>query len=749
MEGRPITDADEKVTGAARYPADVELPGMVHARAVLSPFAAAAIAGIDTTAAEQAPGVVAVLTASDLPTAGLPARDRNSAILATDQVVWQGQPVAVVVAETPAAAAEAVPLVDVDYRPRDAVVDVERAAAAGAVLVWTHGIEKGEGASADVHAGGAAGGGESEDVGGNVVEAKVFARGDVAEGLAAADEIVEMQLRTASVHQAYLEPHTVVAAVDDFDGTVTVYSSTQGLFSTRNSVARLLGLSHEKVRIIPMTVGGGFGARYGIFEPLAGAIAIAVGRPVKLTLTRSEDFVSTTPAPATVFEVKAGATRDGRLTALQARILTQSGAFAAGMAGIVGTLFGSIYRCPNISIHTAEVLTNTSMAGAYRAPGAPQAAFALESTMDELASAIGMDPIAFRLGNAVESGDEMADGERWANIGLRPCLEVAAEHPLWQGRDNLPDGHGVGIAAGGWPGGTAPAAALCRADSDGIFYIHVGSVDITGTNTAFQLIAAEIIGISADDIRVINGDSSVAPQSGPSGGSMVTYTVGNAVREAAEGARQQILEIASEMLEAAIDDLEICESVVRVKGSPGAEMPVRRIAAQGARFAGKHAPIMAHGRSAVTTQSPGFTVQIVEVAVDRETGSYRVVNQVVIQDVGRAINPALIAGQIHGGAAQGIGWAMQEQLVYDEAGTLTTGSFSGYLLPDATQIPNVEPVLVENPSPIGPLGARGVGEPPIIGGPAAVANAIRAAVGARVTELPITSERVWAALRGR
>jgi CO/xanthine dehydrogenase Mo-binding subunit len=303
------------------------------------------------------------------------------------------------------------------------------------------------------------------------------------------------------------------------------------------------------------------------------------------------------------------------------------------------------------------------------------------------------------------------------------------------------------VAAGGWPGGTAPAAALCRADSDGTFYLHVGSIDITGTNTALTLIAAEVLGIDPDDIRVINGDSSVAPQSGPSGGSMVTYTVGSAVREAAEGARAQILDIAADMLEAAVDDLEIGAGVVSVKGSPGAELSVKQIAAQGARFAGKYPPITAHGRSAITTQSPGFTVQLVEVAVDRDIGRYRVVDHVVFQDVGTAINPPLIAGQIHGGAAQGLGWAMQEQLVYDDNGTLTTGSFSGYLLPEATQVPDVEAVLIENPSPVGPLGARGVGEPPIIAVPAAVANAVRAAVGARVTELPITSERVWSALR--
>jgi len=746
MEGLPITDADEKLTGAARYPADVDLPGMRHARVVLSPLAAANITDIDTAAAAALDGVVAVLTAADLPTAGRPATDRNSAILATDRVVWHGQPVAVVVAETATAAADAVGLVHVDYEPTPPVVDLDDAASPNSPLVWSHGVDRGAGASADVHAGGAAGGGVEEQSGGNVAVTKRYVSGDLAAGLEAADEIVELELRTQTVHQGYLEPHTVVATVDPLDGTLIVYTSTQGLFGTRDSVARLLGLEREYVKVIPMTVGGGFGARYGIFEPLAGAIALAIEGPVQLSLTRSEDFVASTPAPATIARVTAGGTRDGRLTALVADILTESGAFSGGLAGIVGTLFGSVYRCDAVDVTVREVLTNKSMVGAYRAPGAPQAAYALECTIDELCRALDVDPLQFRIGVAKETGDPMVDDRTWPNIGLTNVLAEAAAHPLWKNRGDAAPGRGVGAAVGGWPGGTAPAAAVCRADSDGVFYLHVGSVDITGTNTALQLIASEVIGIPADDIRVVNGDSTVAPQSGPSGGSMITYTVGNAVRDAAEGARAQILEIAADMLEAAPDDLEIENGAVRVKGAPGSEVAVGKIAAQGSRFGGKYAPITAHGRSAITNQAPVFTVQLVEVEVDRETGQLAVLRDVVIQDVGRALNPPLVAGQIHGGAVQGLGWAMQEELVFDESGTAVTASFSGYLLPEATQVPAIEAVLVEsNPSPIGPLGARGVGEPPIVAGPAAVANAVRDAIGARVERLPLTPERVWAA----
>ncbi len=742
-----MSDAHRKVIGAASYSADVSIPGLTHARVLLSSFAAAAIGSIDTTEAESAPGVLGVFTAANLPTAGQPARDRNSAILATDRVVWQGQPVAAVVAASEAAAADAVRKIRVEYTPSDPVTNISTAAEPGSKLVWPLPVERGEGASAEVHAGGAASS-HTEDVSrGNISATEHFTRGSIDEGLGEADKVVTLTLRTEAVHQAYLEPHSVIAVVDPVDGTLTLYTATQSLFGTRNGVSRLLGVPREKVRIVPVAMGGGFGARYGIFEPLAGALAMATNRPVRLAVTRIEDFASTTPAPATEFRVTAGGTYDGRLTALQAEILAESGAFAAGLAGLIGNLFASVYRSPHIDVVSHEVLTNKSMVGAYRAPGAPQAAFALESLMDELARALGADQLRFRLDNACQTGDPMGNGDPWPHMGLSKVIERAMNHPLWKARTETAAGRGLGVAVGGWPGGTAPAAAVCRADSDGMFYLHVGSIDITGTNVALRRIAAEQLGIDESTIRVINGDSSTAPQSGPAGGSMVTYTVGAAVREAAVGARQQILEIAAKLLEASVDDLEISQGVVHVKGSPGSEIPVTKITSQGARLGGRFAPITAHGRSAITDQSPGFTVQLVEVDVDTETGVYEVVRNVVIQDVGHAISPSLVAGQMHGGAAQGIGWATQEQLAFDESGTMTTGTFSEYLIPDATQVPAIEAIMVDNPSPHGPMGARGVAEAPIVAGPAAVANAVRDAVGARITELPITSERVWAAVQ--
>jgi CO/xanthine dehydrogenase Mo-binding subunit len=549
------------------------------------------------------------------------------------------------------------------------------------------------------------------------------------------------------VHQGYLEPHAVVASLDPVDDTLTVYTSTQGVLSTRNGTARLLGVDRDKVRVVPMTVGGGFGAKYGIFEPLAGAAALALRRPVKLVLTRSEDFGATTPAPGVVSTIELGAAADGTLLAIRADIAVESGSFSSGMAGIVANLVGSAYRCANLDISAREILVNKAMMGAYRAPGSPQAFYILETAIDELTRKLGVDPLEFRLANASVTGDPMADDKPWPSIGITTCLEAVRDHPLWKGRHDLAENRGVGLAVGGFPGGTHPAAALCRADSDGTFYVHVGSVDLTGTNSAMALITAEIIGISPEDVTIVQGDSSTNPVSGPAGGSMTTYTVGAAVAEAAEGARAQILELASQMLEAAVDDLDIEEGIVKVKGSPGSEISVKKIAGSTVRFGGGNAPITAQGRSAITTQAPGFTAQLVEVEIDPETGELDVLRDIVFQDVGRALNPPLVEAQIHGGAAQGLSWAILEDMSFDESGQLNAGNLSSYLLPEATQVPVIEAVMLDNPAPEGPLGARGVGEPPITAGPAAVANAVRDAAGVRVLDLPLTPERIWRAIQ--
>ena len=397
---RKLVEGMEKVTGRARYSGDVSLPGMLYARPVLSPYAHARIRAIDIAAARQVPGVVAVLTAQDLPSRDRAINSRHSAILAKEKVLFRGQPVVVVVGESEAAAQDGADAVTIDYEPLPAVVDLEAALAPDAPVIWPQGLPS-EGA--DLTAAHAAVDKETEQADrppSNIHAENHFHRGDVERGFQEAAVIVERTYNTALVHQGYMEPHAAVAEPDPLGRGLTIYTSTQGQFIVRDEVARLLSLPKSKVRIVPMTVGGGFGAKYGILEPLVGAIALAIGRPVRMVLTRSEDFLTTTPSPASVIELKTGATSDGRLTALQARVLLDNGVFPFALGGIVGILLGGYYKCPNVRIDCYEVITNKPQGGAYRAPGAPQATFAIESNMDELARALGMDPLEFRLQNA-------------------------------------------------------------------------------------------------------------------------------------------------------------------------------------------------------------------------------------------------------------------------------------------------------------------------------------------------------------
>lgn len=744
--GKPqkLIEGMEKVTGRTRYVADLNLPGMLHARPVLSPYAHARITGMDLAAARAVPGVVAVLTATDLPTYGRVPNSRQTTVLADTEVVFRGEPVVVVVAESETAASDGIAAVMVDYEPLPTVADMDAALSEGAPLIWPEGLpQEGEDLTA-AHA--AVEHGEEEDrrKPSNVIKETHFSRGDVQAALVAADVVVDRSYTTATVHQGYMEPHAVVADPDPLGKGLTVYTSTQGQFGVRNELARLLGLPRSKVVVVPMTVGGGFGAKYGILEPLVAATALALSRPVRMVLTRTEDFLTTTPSPASRIDLKLGATRDGKLTALHASIRLDNGVYPFPLGGIVSNLIGGYYKCDNVQIDCYEVVTHKSQAGAYRAPGAPQATFALESSIDDVIRELGTDPLQFRLNNAAEGGDPMGTNAPWPHIGLKPVLQRLAEHPLWQERR---PGDGTGIAVGGWPCGMSPAAAVCRPDTDGTIRVHVGSVDISGVNSTFALIAAEVFDVDPEQIEIIAGDTRNGPHAGPSGGSQITYSVGGAVAEAAQAAKRQLLEVAVDHFEARIEDLEMKNGNVQVRGLPGRTISVGELASIAQTRRGGPGPVVGEGRSAVSENAPGFVAHLVKVEVDRETGRVQPLHYVAIQDVGFALNPLMVEGQIHGGSAQGIGYGLYEALRYDEHGELLSASFMDYDLPRADQLPTIEAIMVQNPSPHGPFGARGVGEPPITAGPAALANAIRDAVGVRVTELPLREELIWWALQ--
>ncbi len=749
-------DGPEKLTGSLRYTADLPLEGLLHARPVLSPYAHARIHSIDKSAALDRPGVVAVLTATDLPLvfSEKDASSRHRVPLARDYTLFRGQPVAIVVATDPAIAEDGADLVNVDYEPLKPVIDPLEAMKPGAPPV--HPLLSRD--LADAEAGMHAAVAQSEDTTADTEELSVnvashphFRRGDVEQGFREADVVLEETYRTSMVHQSYLEPQTVAAATDHM-GNVTVWASTQAMFYGRTEVATSLGLPEHRVRMVAMPVGGGFGGKFILLEPLVAALAVKLGKPVLLSFTRSDDFLAGNPAPQSIITLKLGAKRDGTLTALQARLIFDSGAYPGAPAGIAAIMLGSYYRCPNLDLHAYEVLTHKPGVGAYRAPGAPQATFALESHMDALAHALGLDPLELRLRNAVVEGDKRPDGAAFPAIGLRECLEKIQEHPLWKNRpsakmDEQNPAIGIGVAVGGWPGGLESAAAACRMDRDGTFTLVVGSVDLTGTDTSLIRIAAEILNQPPEKIRLVHADTDTAPYMGATGGSKVTYTLGAAVQRAAEDARRQVLDIAADRLEAAPGDLELIPGRVQVKGLPSRGIDLSDIAIRSMSFGARYEPVFGRGSIAQTGGAPMFTAHLARVAVDRETGEVSVLDYIAAQDIGFALNPAEIQGQMMGGIVQGLGWALYEQMHYDENGQILHSSFMEYAIPGAKVAPNMSTMFVEVPSAHGPFGAKGVGEPPVIPGGAAIANAIADATGVRMTQLPMTPERVFRALR--
>lgn len=733
IEGR------EKVTGSARYTEDLRLPGMLQARLLLSPHPHARITRLPKDATLRVPGVVAVLTEEDLP-------DHMSSNLLAEhgEGIYTGQPIAVVLAETEGAATDAVELLaaEVEYEILPAVLDPHQAMRPDAPLVSRDAKEDEEaGAHAAVEAKGAV-----EKKPRNVSNQFRFHRGDIEAGFRESAVVVEHTYTTGRLHQAYMEPHSAVGATDPVTGGVVVYTSTQAQFYVRGQVAKALDLPETMVKIVPMTVGGAFGGKFLLLEPLVAALATTLKRPVRLVLSRRDDFLMSNPGPESEIWLRTGVSRDGMLLALQARIIFDSGAEPGAPASIASTLLGGYYRTPNLLIEASEVLTNKPPNGAYRAPGAPQASFAIESQMSIMAERLGLDPVEFRLKNCSQPGDPQPSGRLWAKMGSRQVLEALRDHPKYRERERG-EGIGYGVALGGWPGGVESASACVRANTDGTFQVVIGMVDITGTATTMGLIAAEALGLPVDQVRVVTADTDQAPYAGASGGSKITYTVGLAVKAAAEDAKRQILSIAASELEAREDDLEIAEASVRVKGTPQKSIRLADLTRKSMSFGAKYPPIYGTGSVASPKGSPGFAAHLAKVRVDRETGQIRLLDLVVIQDVGFPINPAAVDGQMRGGAVQGMGWGLLEGMTYDEQGTLLTWGFTEYPIPKAPDVPEMEMVMVQVPSDFGPFGAKGVGEPPVIPGGAALANAVADASGVRLTELPITPGKLLTAIR--
>lgn len=749
---RPRPDSEPKVRGRTRFAADRPVHRVLHARLVLAPYAHARIEVIGRDAARAMPGVVAVLTAADLPFAST-ARDRLAEPLARHEVLFAGQPVALVVAETPAEAADAVEAVDVRFAPEGVVMDPEAAMIGGGPLVRREVGDDGPGPTmgAATHAAVGGGGDDAELLAErwseNVTGRYRHESGDARAALEAAAATVATRTSTSWVHQAHLETQACTAWLDE-DDVLVVEASTQGSLSLRSDLANVLGRPVHTIRVVPTTLGGAFGAKWGLFEPLVAGAAIVLRRPVRLTLERREDQTAGNPAPGTRIDVRIGADGEGRFSALEATVVADAGAYEEFSAEeLAAVLIAGPYAWPSYDIRSYGVRTNRVGTGAYRGPMAPQCAFALETAIDELAERLSVDPIELRRRNLAPEGTPMVDGEAWPRTGAAEVLDALADLPAWRGRRSLPRDEGVGVALGCWPGAKDSAAALCRISPDGSIQIVTGVVDMSGVAAGFVAIAAETIGLDPRQVEHVSIDTAAAPPAPGSGGSVITYSVGRAVRDAAEDARRGLIAAAAIQLEIAEDDLEIVDGAVRPRGTPDRAIPIAEVVRAHAR-AGR-APIVGRGATERPSLAPILAGTIAHVAVDVETGEVRLRSLHLAQDVGRALNPALIEAQLVGGAVQSIGWGLLEALVHDEAGQLLSATFLDYALPRAEHVPPIGMTIVEVPAADGPFGAKGVGEGPVIAGAAAIATAIAAATGVRLHELPMTAPRVWRALGAR
>ena len=748
----PRPDGPEKVTGQVQYVADLKPRGLLHAKLFRSPHAHARVVSIDTTRARALPGVRAVLTAADIPELKRKAPTRAHAVLAIDRVVFVGQPIAAVAADELAIAEEALDLIEVRYEVLRAAVDPLESMKPGAPPVADAGTEA-DTSEALAHgsvAGVATEAKPSKAV--NISQQAKLQRGDVAKGFAESDVVIEKTYRVPMVHQGYLEPHAVLAQWDT-NGLLTLWVSTQGSFNTRSEVADVLELPENRIKVIPMECGGGFGGKIrALCEPITAILARATGRPVRYVMTRREELEAGNPAPQVIIRLKTGVKRDGTLMALEAESVIESGAFSGAVLTVSGVFLASLYLWPAFEVRGFEVLTHKPSIAAYRAPVAPHTIFALDSHMEQIARVLGVDPVEFRLRHLQREGSPMANNQPWLNNGGVEVLTRIAEHPFWKQRAEWKASgdarrlRGTGLALGGWLGGLQPTGATVRLNPDGSLSVLTGQVDIAGTNIALAQIAASAYGIDVDKVRITTGDTDVAPVTGLSAGSKTVYTVGVAVMEAAKDARNQTLEIAAKEMEASIHDLEIENERVVVRGLPDRGVTLAQIGKKGNLYMSKVPPVLGVSHPAFSQQAPAFAAELARIEVDPETGDVTLHGFVVVQDVGKAINPLGVEGQMQGGAVQSLGMALTEALTYDDAGRLTNPSLLDYRKLTAADLPNIETIIVEKPSPAGPFGARGVGEPPIVPAPAAIANAVHDATGVRLTELPLTPERIALAI---
>lgn len=720
----PRTDAVDKVTGRALYTADLALPGMIYGVFVRSPYAHARIKRIDTERAKKVPGVVAIITQEQLSRdialvieEEVHAAQQIRGLFASDKVRYYGEKVALVGAESLEAAKEAAALVEVEYEPLPAVTDPREAVKEGAPLVWE----------------------DREPVQGpngkllyNVTSEDHRSSGDVEQGFAESDYVFEDEFYVHRVHQTYLEPQAAIASVDE-KGKVTVWTSTQGHFVVRGNIARSLGLPLSRINVIGMTIGGGFGGKFGgVVDIYAVLLALFTHRPAKIVYTREEDLLDARPAPGLYILIKTGVKADGTLVARSAYALWDVGV-GGGALWATGA-FTRLYNIPHVKWDAYEVATNTPPMGAYRAPGYPQVLFAGETQLNRIAAELGIDPVELRLKNLKDEP------------GFRETLMRVVEHIDWFNREKG-ENEGWGIALGHWRNASSPAAAFVSMHEDGTVKLFCGLMDLTGTETAAAQIVAETLGVRYEDVTFVRGDTDSAPFAPPSGGSTVTFSIGNAAKRAAEDALQQMLQVAAAQLNVNIDELELGNRRIWVKNAPERSLSYAEVAQAALRT--PLGPIVGKGTFGGDPSDTNVFVHAVKVRVEPDTGKVSVLRSVQALDVGRAINLTQCEGQAEGGVVQSISWALMEEMQYDEQGRLINPNLADYRIPTAPDVPQMETIITEFPSRHGPYGAKGIGEPPITASLAAVASAIGDATKLWMHEAPITPERVALALLER
>ena len=750
---RPIRhDGTEKVTGEARFGADIHLPGLLQGKILRSPHAHARILSIDTSRATELPGVRAVVTSADLPRPSGKLEDLEAGAmqnlgfmsnncLASEKVLYKGHAIAAVAATSPHVAEEALALIDVDYEVLPPVLDALSAMKEDASVLHERlaNLE-----DVNIRPGGLR---SEEDLGvaTNVANHFAFEVGDPEQGFMDSDIVIEREYRTSAVHQGYIEPHSATADWNP-DGNLTIWCCTQGHFSARDLLSKLLAIPVSQITVIPMEIGGGFGAKGTIYlEPVAAALSRKAGRPVKLTMSRTEVFEATGPTSGAIITAKMGVSKEGRIVAAEAKLVYEAGAFPGSPVSAGCQCMLAPYDIANVRVEGFDVVVNKSKTAAYRAPGASAAAFAAESLIDEICEKLEMDPLEFRMLNGAKEGTRQITGPRFPRIGYLETVQAAREHDHY----NTPltgANRGRGVATGFWRNNTGPSCATASVNLDGTVSLVEGSPDLSGNRVAFAMQLADVLGIPAEDVKPSVGDTNSVGFTSNSGGSGATFKTGWACYEAAQDVKEQMIERAAKIWDISPEDVEYAAGVLSHRSDPELRLTFKELAA---RLNSTGGPIVGRGNVNPRGVGPAFAVHIADVDVDPDTGKVQILRYTALQDVGKAVHPSYVEGQMQGGAVQGIGWALNEEYFFNGRGEIANPTFLDYRMPTSLDLPMIDTVVVEVPNPGHPYGVRGVGEVPIVPPMAALANAIHNAVGARMRQLPMSPGNILEALWGK